>query len=243
MNLDEALEKARKLLRLSESDNPNEAALAATRAQEILDRYEIDKAMLEHEGIEEEPDDEPIVDMAHDPLDSATKFNLDKWRTRLAVILANNNMCKVYTNTSYDKKEIILVGRHSDARKVRYLFQFFAKEVDRLCDRDSNGGGRTWRNNYRHGVVDTLSKTIREERQESIKKLKEGAASTTLVKIDDALERISKKSRDVTNWMDANLNLRSTSHTPMTSNYEARVKGREAGKKITITKSKGALKE
>lgn len=47
MTFEEAVEKVRKLLALSKSYNPNEAALAAARAQEITTRYSIEAAIFE----------------------------------------------------------------------------------------------------------------------------------------------------------------------------------------------------
>ena len=112
MTLEEAIAKAQKLLNLAESDNPNEAATAAAQAQKILDRYEISKAMMEEKG-EEEPDNEEIAIFESSPLDSATKFNLDKWRTRLADRIAKSNMCEIYmqTNNHHNKKYIMPPSR------------------------------------------------------------------------------------------------------------------------------------
>ena len=56
MTRDEAIAKARKLLSLAESDNAHEAALATARAQEIFDRYEINQAIVDLQGEENEPD-------------------------------------------------------------------------------------------------------------------------------------------------------------------------------------------
>lgn len=240
MTLEEALDKVRKLLRLAESDNANEAALAAARAQSILDRYEIDKAMLELDAESIEPEEE-IENFKNEPLDEATKFNLDKWRIRLAALISENNMCRAYTLTNADTKRTILIGRKSDVQKVRYLFSYFAREVDRLCDRDGKGYGRTWRNNYRHGVIDTLNNTIKQERETSIKKLKGETTSTALVRLTDALDHIQHKMDEVNAWTEKNIKLKNPSKTRMTQDYSARILGRMAGHEIQISNSRGAL--
>ena len=53
MNPEEAIEKARKLLALGQSDNEHEAALAVAQANRILARFEIELASL---GTETEED-------------------------------------------------------------------------------------------------------------------------------------------------------------------------------------------
>lgn len=50
MNYNEALDKVRKLLRLSESSNPHEAALAASRAQEIMERFKIERLSMDDQA-------------------------------------------------------------------------------------------------------------------------------------------------------------------------------------------------
>ena len=58
MNIDQAIDRARKLFALSTSDNPHEAASAAAKAQEILDRHDISQAMLEADA--DDDTDEPV---------------------------------------------------------------------------------------------------------------------------------------------------------------------------------------
>jgi len=66
MTYDEAIQKAAKLLRLANSSNPHEAALAAARAQEIMDRYQIDHASITIADNGHARPDEPIQDFKAD---------------------------------------------------------------------------------------------------------------------------------------------------------------------------------
>ena len=93
MTLNEALEKAAKLLRLATSTNPHEAALAASRAQEIMDRFKLSADAVNGAGGEIKSE-EPIRDFASDPLDAGRK--LDRWRGQLAMAIAAVNQAKVY---------------------------------------------------------------------------------------------------------------------------------------------------
>lgn len=251
MNRDEAILKARKLLRLGESDNPNEAANAMAQAQKILDEYEINQAMLDEESGNVE-DDEAIEDFANKKawLDEDSRYNLNKWRVRLASVVAKANQCKIYTSYTKSKvrgkwnRTISIVGRPSDVEKVRYLYQYFKTEVTRLSDRDGKGCGNSWRNNYRHGVVDTLSEMLQKNKQEMIQSMKQNVAGDTkaLVKIDNALSRIEKKSKEVEIWVDRNLKLKSARRVPTYFDPSAREQGQIAGREIKISEARGALK-
>jgi len=243
MTLEEAIEKARKLLNLANSDNPNEAASAAAQAQKILDKYEITKTMLEEHG-EEEPDNEDVAIFNKAPLHEATRFNLDKWRSRLAQIIANNNMCDIFLRTAGNNKQVIIVGRPSDVEKVRYLFDWMFTETERLCSRDGVGMGRTWRNNYRHGIVDTISKKMIEARQEVVAELKAvNSSSTALVRVESALQKIEKRTEQSKSKVKEVTGGKSDYGSRMTWQGEARLQGRKAGEEINVnTKARGALK-
>lgn len=114
MTLDEAIEKARKLFALAQSDNPHEAAQAAARAQEILARFSIDAAMLETSSTEEPEED---IRRFNDPLDT-TKNNWATWRLTLASVICKANQAKNFTSGN----AMLLIGRPSDVSKVRYIY-------------------------------------------------------------------------------------------------------------------------
>ena len=179
------IDKVRKLLRLAESPNANEAAAAAAKAQSLIDEHNLNAALLSLDGAETEPD-EPIENFGRKdaPLDGG-KQN-DTWRWRLASTVMYANACRGYVNGG----SIHIVGRPSDVETVRYLYAYLKAEVAQLTDRDGKGCGRTWRNNYRMGVIDTISRKMREER-EKFKQAAQVAAGTTtaLMRVNSAPAR------------------------------------------------------
>lgn len=157
MNHNEALEKAKKLLRLSQSSNPHEAALAASRAQEIIDRFKIEKFTLEFEDDKTAPaPDEPIRNFAGDPLDNSGRS--ETWKIRLAQTIAAQNQCKLYLS-----RGICIIGRPSDATAVRYLFAWLSREIERLAQDHCAGYGRNYFNNFRIGAAETVALRLREQ--------------------------------------------------------------------------------
>ncbi len=245
MTLAEAITKAQKLLALSESSNPHEAATALKMAQKILTQYQISQDMLD-DGTNETEED--IVNERDEPLDIDSKFNLENWRGRLAGIIAKVNSCTVYTRTTFDRtqqaerKGIYIIGRPSDASKVRYLYKYFYNEIQRLAKRDSKGNGKVWLNNYRHGVVDTVTEKLLESVEEvKHELLADGRKSGDLARVEKAIARMDNRLATVENWIKDNIKLKSSGSYRMNSDRDAREKGREAGREINQTKARGAL--
>ncbi len=236
------LQKVQKLLRLSTSSNANEAALAAAKAQELIDKHQLAQALLDLDSAEPVRglDDEPIVDFckAGAPLDAPTR--LDRWRGVLAGTIARANACKIY----YHGSEIALVGRPSDAETVRYLYGYLSREVERLTTEEGQGMGRSWRNNFRLGVVDTIADKIREQRHDFEKHARAAAKaenSTALVRVNQALAKIEERRVAVDDWVKSNLKLYSRSESASQYNPNARARGRQAGKSIIVNGSRGRL--
>jgi len=156
MNHAEALEKAKKLLRLAQSDNPNESALAASRAQEIIDRFKIEKFALEFDNDKPAAPDEPIKNFEGDPLDDTGRT--ETWKIRLAMELAKQNQCKIYSH-----RGLCIIGRPSDATAVRYLFAWLTREIERLAQGSCAGYGRNYFNNFRIGAAETVARRLAEQ--------------------------------------------------------------------------------
>lgn len=243
MNIDQAIDRARKLFALATSDNANEAASAAAKAQEILDRHDISQAMLDTTDADEDEEIENFADKSA-PLDSAK--TIASWRGSLATAIATANQCKVYTSRSSvkgaleGKRTIEIIGRPSDVQKVRYLFAYLTHEVTRLVKRDARGCGRTWANNYRHGAVETLAEAIRETRANVAADMRAAADGLSLVRVNNALAKLDARASAVDLYARKNLRLSSV-RSSARGNKSAHQQGREAGKEIKIGSATGAL--
>lgn len=232
MTHQEALDRVQKLLRLAKSDNPHEAANAAAMAQKIIDRHKLDVASLEDTATVE-----PVRD---ETLDSKTS----SWLIRLAGTLAALNNVQHYYRPR--RKEtawrvgaegsIQLIGRASDVQTVRYLYQWLSKEIDRLCDRDGQGEGKTWRNNFRLGAVESVGRRLREEKEVTKKEAMADAFARDgeqgLLQVNSAIVRVADRSE-----VDAfakSLKLRNVS-SRTTYNDDGREAGRRAGNSIGLS--------
>lgn len=234
MTLDEAIAKATKLLKLSESSNANEAALAAQRAQEILARYNIDAAALA--GDESGPViDEPIADQGERL--EAGGGRLAAWKPMLAQKVARVNSCRVYTCGS----DIGIIGRASDVSKVRYLYSTLAHEVDKLTKAHAKGLGRSYAASFRIGVVSAIGEKLEAAQAKVAAEMRaEQTTGAGLVRIDKALARISDRQREVDAWVRNNMRL-GTRRSNTRVNGGAREAGYAAGQSINIGGARAAL--
>jgi hypothetical protein len=241
--IDQVIDRVRKLLALSTSSNPHEAASAAARAQEILDRYELDRAMIETSPELDEGEQEPVEDTRlGGDLPLFEDKALPTWKSCLAREIAEANGCKVYASGQRGEKAVAMIGRRSDMQKVRYLFGYLVTEVDRLARRDGKGMGRTWINSYRLGAVCTIKKALWEARATMKAEARAEAQgdSVALVRVDRALSLLDARLRDAKRFAEEHLNLKRQAR-PARRNAGAYECGQKAGREVSIGGARGAL--
>jgi len=242
MTYDEAIEKVKKLHRLATSNNQHEAALAASRAQEIMDRFKLESFSLNYETNGSAPD-EPIKNYDFDPLDAGTR-RLASSRWRLFYAIAQCNQCKGYTSRFGG---IAVVGRPSDVNTVRYLYAWLTREVDRLAERDCRGNGRTYANNYRIGVVETISERLAEQSRRTVAEVQREAEAQqsvnpmALVLVNQAVATLERRGKEVEQWIKSNLKLYSGSTSRFKADGSAREAGRKAGREVRLKAARAQI--
>lgn len=237
MTYEEAISKAAKLLRLATSSNPHEAALAASRAQEIIDRFHLEPASLDLTGDTQAKPDEPIKDFGSDPLDGAHAT----WKWRFLSTLLRMNGCKAYKNVG----RYAIVGRPSDVQVVRYLYSWLCREIDRLTGKHCAGNGRTYCNNFRIGAAETISERLcaqqKVTRQAVVREIETGSLplehkKMALMRVNTAIAAVDKKLEEVETWTRANLKLGKAQAGRVTYDGSARAAGRQAGYSVRMGK-------
>lgn len=229
MTLEQAMEKASKLLRLANSSNANEAAAAASMAQKILARFNIDQAALSLDGAVDAPVES--IGKDHAPLDNGGR-KLATWKAQMAMHVAQANACRVYQSGA----AIMLVGRASDVAKVRALYAMLTSEVDRLTMRLAMGRGRTYANSFRHGAVVAIGEKLRAAQAAVAAEMRaeQSGNAHALARIDNALVSLRDRDASVETWMDENMNLRS-SRRSVNVNGQGRAAGYAAGQTVNVS--------
>lgn len=120
-NMDKMIEKISNLLDLA-NNNPNEheALAAALKAQELMAKYHIELADLDHDAGIEIVEESCRVDVS----------GPSKWKVKLANIIAENFCCKVYHReersifSRTSRNYVVFYGYEHDAKIAKEVFTF-----------------------------------------------------------------------------------------------------------------------
>ena len=154
MEQDRIIERIRKLLRLSQSANPHEAALAAERVQQMLSEYNL---TMEAVGCDAET-------AGARQINRKTRKALEKWAYALASRTARAFDCKYYHNP--DTGETSFVGVGADPEVCGWMYGYLYKTLLRLASEHMRGPARRLRsakskrearNSFLFGAVDVIS--------------------------------------------------------------------------------------
>lgn len=220
MTTERILDRVRKLLELSHSDNEHEAAGAAARASALMAEHEISEAMLQ---VANDPDEatpyvhERIVEEGLGD-EHKTKERI-AWRDTMLSALAVSLDCERYTT----KGNLIVYGRESAVATWRYIGLYLIAEVTRLANEmwlregaDLAAVGQTprgWKAAFRLGAADVVHERLyaelydrrKRERATTEAKAKELAAANgetvdeqlALVRVESALQLIQKDRKEL----------------------------------------------
>lgn len=173
-----ALDKVRKLLALATSPNPHEAAVAAARAQVLIETHRLQAWMDADRALEEDPD--PIVDARDEPLTVGRRIR--RWKTALAVVLGQANGCVAYMLDCGQESAIVLVGRGRDRAAVTELWGWLVQRIEWLSATHGAGKNKKWHKAFRLGVVDSVADRL----SEGAAAARSGLDETALVVVDPA---------------------------------------------------------
>ena len=240
MTYEQALRKAISCLKLSQSPNKHEAALAAAKAQEIIDRYTLSIDDLQ-QGDKPKEAELSITDFENDPLHEVCQVDT-RWTLRLASIVAKLNACRIYYHTKGSGSAVLkLVGRANDVNAVRYIFGWLEREVRRITRAECNGQSRRYQIDFRSGVVDTISQKLTQQRVETFATVqREAVNSMALVRIQTSIAKVEAKGLAVDAWMKDNLKLRTPTFRHR-EDFSARQHGQIAGTQIRFTRATASI--
>ncbi len=180
------------LLRLKESDNEHEAAQAAKRAQEMMLKYgytEADLTSLKDPAASAGPtiverEDKPAIRLGYVP----------PWKARLLNVICRANACIPIKYCKHIQKPdgtwfgkrgrmhreyvYTVLGPEQRVPLVLSLYWHLEGAIKGL-QKQYKGRGQKWLNAWRHGVVDMISKRLREAKEEVRK-----SDSTAIVLVD-----------------------------------------------------------
>lgn len=189
--LDRVLERVEKLLALSTSSNPNEAALAAAKAQDLLFKYNLQVHQLRG------------AERGTEFRNMGLEIGPATWKKRLVGAVARTNFCRCIIINGTDDVE--LVGEMHNIVIVSRIYGYLVDEIERLVERAwraeprAGRSARTWKDSFRHGAVDTVARRLKEQREASVT-ADEATMAIVVVKdreLDEAYRRFHPNVRSV----------------------------------------------
>jgi hypothetical protein len=233
------LDRIRKLLELSNSDNANEAAMAAARAATLMVDYQIEEAELAPDVTEDEPVTEETI---------ASDGRRVQWKLALVNGLAKSLGCACYYNSTGSGTKYQAVGPKSALETITYMYSYLVKEVGRLADVayaaevaecDSSGvsrpSARGWKGSFRVGCSRTISSRLIAQRVTTIAKAKDAGKTQALMVVD-------RRALVVKDFMTKSVGpLRRSTTSAGRSSRSGLKAGRTAGAGVSLGNNRGAL--
>jgi hypothetical protein len=218
--IEEVISKVKKLYALAEANtSDNEAAVAIAAAEKLLQQYRLSRADVEvHSDSEVERPTEDV-----EPIETYPS-RIPVWQKVLVGALASHYGCVIYYFRSSTQTAIRVVGCPSDVRLFRLQYTRVKAQIDRLTMKNGLGKGRSYCDSYRKGLVVVVHERLRATREE----VREAAASTALVKLD---ERASLAAKTL---FDTYSNLRSSRPAPMRYYVDGYQAGKNDGHQIGL---------
>jgi hypothetical protein len=166
MTKEEALSKVRKLFELSNSPNENEAALAASKARELLARYNLSIADL--------PTDDIRSAIAPTEASVSVGKAIRNWVKGLLIHIADGFECQHIIRRRHGSSTVLsFIGTPADAEVAVYTFQFLYRQLLRLVEqalpklKRENSGWSTaaLKSAYLDGAVKRIGEKFRAQTQ------------------------------------------------------------------------------
>lgn len=190
------LDRIRRLLAMAkDSSSPNEAAIAAKRAQKLMEQYNIDNV----ESI--------VTDLETDlnlGKESVTEFKVAEgrraqsvptWTSRLAVSVARLFDCEVKLGRDdWGNASINFYGYRTDLAVAKWTFEFLLEQVRRFNReaRRQYKGQRGLLEDYRAGVITGIHKVVDEARREKRAAHTSTGTSLVVVKKDAIVKKFGE---------------------------------------------------
>lgn len=163
---EKVLDLVRKLLALSTSSNENEAAVAASKAQALLLKYNLEASQ---------------IGTGRDEASEVERQNYSfeyqqSWLDSLLHGIAKTNLCRVVKSSEYRTGQQVgnrwvpgknyrlfyMFGKRPNMEVVEYMFSYLAEEIERLTPK---GQGARYNQSFRLGAVATVYNRLQAELQ------------------------------------------------------------------------------
>lgn len=229
--------RIRKFLEMSKSDNENEATMAAQRAAEMMAKYNITEAELRVE--DETREAEPIVqrEIFNEPGKPRKRV---AWKELIADGVAKSLGCHLYLTADGPA----VFGRESATQAWKYTCLYLFNEVNRLAEEAweregseawmANHTPKKWKNSFRVGAAQSIIMRLYEEADK--RGVPETSEKALMIINDDEKEVENEYAKFSSEWGKSSM-------IGLISNRTGYKAGLEAGHDMELNGASGALPE
>ena len=183
MDREDALDKIRKCLALSESPNENEARAALTMARKLMATYKIGEDDLDSDDLDRTPTNR---------ISSVTYTTLrDNWMPSLIRLISERFCCRGYTHREHGKKlrHPGFIGFPHDVDVCIRAFEYTVNTIR------SNTHGKAWdnalRDSYARGFIAGLDRAYRDQDSELEATLCDERSLTVIMSVPPEVDEFS----------------------------------------------------
>lgn len=226
------LDRVRKLLRLAESPNVHEAAVAAAQAQRLMMLHRIEAASIEVDASEDETIDEQEVEH---------RKSRSTWRWDLLWAICRPNRCRPWMRSKNGRYVYTVFGTRSDADTVLYLYRLIERAIEqevkaRRGTKDLYG--RSECHAFRQGAVVRVRARLQEANEDAAR---EATARSNGDTVGRALARLDQAGHAVETAMRGQGLGYGTPTRRRLGDIGAFVEGRKWGDTIGLGRHRGAV--
>lgn len=181
---EDVIRKVTAMLRLAENEaaSAEEAQTAMAMAQQMMDKFEIEREEINldpqqaEKDYSEEEEFRDFSEVNEGEIDSSGGNRRGKviaqWKMNLARYLVKANGCFMFQSYRGTKYSIEIVGKPSNVQTVRYFYAWYSKEVESISKFWCRGLGMTWNQEFKIGMVEGLQERLEEMRKKTLEDLR-----------------------------------------------------------------------
>lgn len=222
----------------NKNSNLEEAASAAAKAQALMEKHRIHKAMLNQVG---EITWRKIED----------KGKAANWKLYLVSQLARNNGCSCVRSEDYENDNTVsIVGEDQDQETVQQLYSYLVTELNNLCfvelityfNQNNTYPDSKYTESWYLGAITTIGNKLETAKMEARNQaIKNAWSFEQRDQIHNALVTIDGKADRAKDWIAKNLDTQVKKENVTKPNPKGFVAGQVAGDQINIDPDQKAI--
>lgn len=196
---DKILERVRRLLAMAkDASSPNEAAIAAKRAQKLMEEHNLEniESILKDLEDDDSVDKDSVTDFKVMGKGARTPRSVPGWANQLSVAVARLFDCEVRIE-GFVPVRIVFHGYKTDLAVCKWTFEYLIEQIRKFNAnaRKRYDGDRTLLGDYRLGLITGILEIVNEAREakEAAQRVESSAGSASrglvLVKKDAIVKK------------------------------------------------------